>query len=229
MKQDENRFKSKKYLIFLVIVLELLFFWVYLGRTHKYLDYSQASYDTTVGQIVDKVNIKQSFVVEKNNFSEISLLAATYSRINYGQLEILLKKKKTGEVVVKKNIKMENLIDNQYINIDFPAIQDSGNLEFEISIQSPKSSNGNSVTFWSSSEDVYKNGALIINGKQVQQDIVFTTFYEMRNIDFYKNMIKNVTPKYYTLLYLLLIVLWVTANLFFFSLIFSKPEANKLE
>lgn len=137
---------------------------------------SQQANEETVDSIFSDVQVKQTFMVEKN-FTGVSLNFATYARKNIGELNVIVRQSSTGRVVHSTTISMAGLSDNTSKRINFGKLEKcySPTL-YEVIITSPVSLEDNAVTIWKSADDSYPEGELYVNGVLQKGDLCFSLF-----------------------------------------------------
>ncbi len=175
-----NIFQKNSKKIFIVFALFAIYFLVSYGlyqyrllsNSNIYIENNIAA-DEPVGEITEGTQISQQIPV-KFNISEVSLLFATYQRINSGVLDIEIVGDQSGTVYSVFSIDTSTMADNSYVAIPLNKVVEHKN-DTSISINiTANSLPGNAVTIWRSSRDTVPNAQLTINGQAVQGDLVYT-------------------------------------------------------
>ena len=140
------------------------------------IDIVQNKAEKPIGEIVENVSVGQVFKSQHNNLCAIGIIFATYARQNHGHAIFVLKDGK-GKIIFKQTFLIDDLIDNAEYIFYFPPIKDSKGKKFYFYIKSLDSKPGNAITVWMSVEDTYKDGYAIKNGKPLEGDLCFKTYY----------------------------------------------------
>ena len=75
-------------------------------------------------------------------------------------------------------VDMLNFKDNRYFRFKFPEIKNSRGRKYLFYFEAPNAQPGNTITTWcNDEEDKYREGAKIINGEEMEGDLVFKTIY----------------------------------------------------
>lgn len=130
-----------------------------------------------VGEIINGVRIEQSFTVDRNNFSGVELLLATYKKDIKSDdvLNIELIDYKTGKEVFNHQVKLSKIADNRFYKINFNPIRNSANNEYKLIVTS-NADKQNAITMWKNTEDSIV-GNLIINGDKKSGNIIINTLF----------------------------------------------------
>ena len=211
-----------------VIVTILIFFSISLPK--KIVIFNQSENNTAVGEIYGDRKIGQTFIAEYNNLSAVKVLLATYNRENHAEFIFHLK----SEVKSKEDIHIYRddtmwVQDNKFFRFPFPKIKNSKRKRYFFYLDSPQSKQGNAITIWSNTEDLYKEGEKIVNGAASEGDLVFKTEYErglrlsfvafLGNISKFSIFLVNIFGnKFFYFLFLIIISIWAFG-------IFSKKLA----
>lgn len=142
------------------------------------IDSSQDESDFAVGEIVNGMQIGQTFYCNNNNLARIKVMLATFNRENHQDVIFHLKMSPDSkEDIYTEKFNASGVTDNAYRFFDFPPIPDSKGKTFYFSFESPQSKKGDAITVWASSEDKYKKGRMYINGKKPKGDLRFFTYF----------------------------------------------------
>lgn len=152
------------------------------------------AHDTPVGEITSMAVVDQNFVSNCNSIEAIELFGATYIRENEGTVLVSLY---MVDEAPDENIRNLEYDDYKLIaqwQIDASKMEDNTLVSLKvaeaniykadvntklkdkpclISITSPDSKPGSSVTFWTTQEDVYPNGCVRITGFEQYNDLWF--------------------------------------------------------
>lgn len=133
----------------------------------------QINGDETIGEITDNNVIVQTFTSEEQSFSRIQIPFWTYNRQNEGNIEFELLDHNGSLIIEKKKIKLNEIQDGTFTNIDFKTINNAKGKNFKIVLKAQGLQVGKSVTIWKSSKEKYENGELSINGETLIGDLKF--------------------------------------------------------
>lgn len=203
--------KLKKTTVFSIVLIFLMFFefvtlFNRLFSKVSYVNVSQQNKNSITEEIKQGDIIEQSFVSNEDNISSIEILSATFNRVNSGKIQIGIKEQGKEDSLFSTLLDTSLIKDNEYIVLNFDTIRQAKNKKYSIYVKSIDGKENNAIALYSSKEDLYKNGELIINGKNIHGDLVFN--------------IKSKTP--YPRSYILLSVLLFTAMIAIFILIKKK-------
>lgn len=153
---------------------------VFVGASlHGWQTYSRigikSDYDIPIGEITAGTKIQQSLPVD-NSIIRVSILFATWARVNSGMVDVQITGCDSGTIYVHEQLEAANMDDNTYVDFDFIQNASSGkDQRLEIAISSD-SVPGQAVTCWSSAEDSIENATLQINGVEKPGDLAIKTF-----------------------------------------------------
>lgn len=100
-----------------------------------------------VGEILPDRPIIQTFQCPVQTLYDVSILFATYTRINTATVEIKLTH--NGALLVEQTLSAEDIADNSWVTLILPQpLKDCGGRELVLTIASPDASPGNAVTVW---------------------------------------------------------------------------------
>ncbi|WP_170972058.1 DUF2142 domain-containing protein [Bacillus yapensis] len=133
---------------------------------------NQNKSNETIGEITGDMEISQTFIAEKDNFSRIQIPFGTFNRENVGTLDIKLLNDRE-EVLFSSTVNVQDLSDGTFTNINIPPLKDTKGKDYTLIIKSNGLEKGRSVTLWKSSEDVYSAGELLIDGDKQSGDLRF--------------------------------------------------------
>ncbi|SDM70079.1 DUF2142 domain-containing protein [Bacillus sp. OK048] len=133
----------------------------------------QKKSEMTIGEITGNMEITQSFVAEQDQFMRIKIPFGTYNRQLEGNFAFELIDVDSEEVILKRDLPLNELQDGLDYNIDFPIVRNAKGKEFRFTITGQGLNPGNTATIWRSSKDDYMQGNLIINGRDMQSDLRF--------------------------------------------------------
>jgi len=137
---------------------------------------SEFEVDKALSPIYENMQVVQSFIAEKDNLNSVALLLATYGHTFDDEImKITIMDSESQEGVCEEKIDLSTVQDNSYITVNFPAIGNSKEKEYTITIETD-TSDQNSFTVWTSSEVSY-NGELTYNGEPQDNNIVLALNY----------------------------------------------------
>lgn len=144
--------KSKKLLAYLVAAYWALVILVYLVA-HPQFRYTNVVSDSlsasmTVGEVVDGMEITQTVIVPANELRDISLMTATYGRVNWGEVTLALSDMQ-GNELARETVSASVFADNKYttVNLAEPIVGRKGEV-LNLSITTQGSTPGNAITIF---------------------------------------------------------------------------------
>lgn len=172
--------KRKLILLFYVLPVIVIIIYFSIALPKNTVIFNQLKSDIPVGEIYGDRRIGQTFVAEHNNMVAIEVLLATYNRKNTGGIIFHLKNDGNHkEDIYSYRLDMEVVQDNEFFRFSFPKIKNSKRKKYYFYFEAPQSKPGNTITIWSNSLDLYKEGEKIVNGVDSEGDLVFKTEYEI--------------------------------------------------
>ena len=142
------------------------------------LDANQDFSDLARGEITTSNSYGQTFLSRHNGLSAVSVLMATFGRRNMYSTVFHLRDSATSSTdIVTVTFNNSDVRDDTWQTFYFSPIPDSANRTFFFYFTSSDAVTGNAVTAWSSSQDIYPDGEIIVNGKPATGDLSFRTFY----------------------------------------------------
>jgi hypothetical protein len=161
-------------LVFGVLLLSALL----LSGCAEIPDAVQSRYSQPVGEIHGSRTVGQTFVAHENGLSRVDVLLATYARKNTHPVTFRLKEgPDAAEDIATIIINAAGVKDNAFHQFKFAPIPDSKDRVYFFAIESPESVPGNAITIWHSPDDVYDEGARVVNGQAMGGDLAFRTYY----------------------------------------------------
>ena len=161
-------------IVFLVVSL-----WIVQLFMKKIEVYNQFDPNKAAGEIYGGKKVGQSFTARHDHLMAIEVLMGTYNRKNTGELIFHVKGQAGNKIdVLPSSVDMLNIRDNRYFRFKVPEIKNSKGRKYFFYLEAPKAQPGNAVTIWcNDKEDKYREGAKIINGEEMEGDLVFKTIY----------------------------------------------------
>ncbi len=130
------------------------------------------------GPLHDGDSFVQSFVAHANYLSRVEVEVATYTKnIPSGWIKIRLFERTGDREVASHRIPLPSVKDNSFVALDFPPIQDSKSKTYLIVLEADQVPPGHAVTVWLSDGDVYPEGECRLNGRDLQADTSFRTYF----------------------------------------------------
>ncbi|MDO3680295.1 hypothetical protein [Paenibacillus ehimensis] len=161
-----------------VLVLLICFIYVYFGNAGTVtLAVEQTKETNNAGEILQGMEVGQSFYSNFNNICGFSLKLATYMRTNKGKIEVGIKDLNNNNIVFSSEISTESIKDNDFINLRFPPIKFSKGKRYYLFVKSLDSTPGNAITTYINEEDSYSEGELYLNGIKKKGELVFKVYY----------------------------------------------------
>lgn len=161
------------------IVFFVVFLWIVLLFMKKIEVYNQFVPNNAAGEIYGGKKVGQTFTAQHDHLMAIEVLMGTYNRKNTGEL-IFRMKGQAGNMIDlhHSRVDMLNIKDNRYHRFKVPEIKNSKGRKYFFYLEAPNAQPGNTITIWcNDEEDKYREGAKIINGEEMEGDLVFKTIY----------------------------------------------------
>lgn len=161
------------------IVFFVVSLWIVLLFMKKIEVYNQFVPNNAAGEIYGGKKVGQTFTAQHDHLIAIEVLMGTYNRKNTGEL-IFHMKGQAGDMIDlhHSRVDMLNIKDNWYHRFNVPEIKNSKGRKYFFYLEAPNSQPGNTITIWcNDEEDKYREGAKIINGEEMEGDLVFKTIY----------------------------------------------------
>jgi len=134
-------------------------------------------------------SVGQIFVAHEDGLSGIAVFFATYGRVNTESMIFKLRSGAELETdIVSLVINARSIRDNQYYGFFFDEIRDSKGKIYYFFLQSPNSTEGNAISAWYSSADVYGEGSAYVGHKPIAGDLCFKTYCRRALSDVLKNL-----------------------------------------
>ncbi|MBP3478139.1 MAG: ABC transporter permease [Oscillospiraceae bacterium] len=155
--------KSKRLLIVLAVIFWVFAIGIYAIGFEQFRastvseDVAKPQY--VIGEIVDGMELEQTFTVPVDSLHNVSIMMATYNRTNTGFLTLTLSSE--GGILWRQITDISTIADNQYLSISLPepvSVKPGGMLRLQLSTQG--CSTGNAVTVYAGSSD----SAYMLNG-----------------------------------------------------------------
>lgn len=147
--------KSKRLLIMLAVIFWILAIGIYAIGFEQFriseVNTDIAKPEHVIGEIVDGMELKQSFSVPADTIQNMDLMVATYNRVNTGSLLLTLTKE-DGTVLFDISVDLASLPDNQYTNFSLtePLQVNQGEV-LTLTLRPEGCSAGNAVTVYAGS------------------------------------------------------------------------------
>ena len=131
-----------------------------------------------VGEVVAGGDIVQSFRAKRDNLTFISIMMATYLRVNNSKVTFSLMDE-NHKKIIDDEIEASTLSDNKYYHFNIPTIKNSKGKKYYLKISSVDAKSGNAVTAWCSAENKYPEEKLFYNNVAVQGSLVMRLYYDI--------------------------------------------------
>jgi glycosyltransferase involved in cell wall biosynthesis len=151
------------------------------GKKSLILDQYQIIGDSVLGEISSHRKINQEFIVRNENLCKIQFRVATYGRKNKGfwKISIMTRFGDLYSSIRSTEIDTSNLIDGDWLTINFDPIVDSKNKRFYIQIQGLNCPLGNSATLYYNPNDISLGGFLYLNKSKISGNICLKTYCKL--------------------------------------------------
>ena len=163
------------FLLAVAIAFILLLFEIFHGKGAVKYSQQNANHAFAVGEIAEGVELRQELPYN-SEISGISVMFATYMRVNSGNVYITITGCQSGHLYLQTVLPASEFQDNSFVDLPFTSqLASRRDEKIELLIQSD-SSVSNSITVWASDSDCVPSCALSINGTLLDRDIIYRTF-----------------------------------------------------
>jgi hypothetical protein len=160
-----------------VSVIGLLGFQETGGNLHT----EQPRTSAVVGELVASAQVGQTFVAKYPGLARVQVKLATYGRRNAGPLIFHLRvAPDAADDLVVLTLDAAEVENTVYHTFKFPPIRDAAGRSFYFYLEAPQAKRGNAITAWGVTEDVYPDGAAVLQGVQGPdvRDLTFRLEYD---------------------------------------------------
>ncbi|WZL73645.1 hypothetical protein QBE52_02605 [Clostridiaceae bacterium 35-E11] len=169
-------------------------------------EFNQTNKEIPVGELINGMEVGQTFIAKEDNLSRIGITLATYARENDKEIEFGIR-----EYGQKQNIKTikffaEDVEDNKIKEFKFMPILDSKGKKYYFYLKSQDSFSGNAITIWKTSGDSFEKGEIYVNNSKDTGDLTFVSGY--------MNTRETVLNTFYFLLIYIFIVVMIYLIIF---------------
>jgi hypothetical protein len=131
-----------------------------------------------VGQLVGQERVGQTFVARYDHLYRVDLFLGTYARSNTKDVIFHLRAAPDAPAdIFSTTFNAATVKDYAYRSFTFPPIPDSAGRSYYFFLESPSSEDGNAITAWKQTEDLYPRGQMVQNGAPVEGDLQFQAHY----------------------------------------------------
>jgi len=132
-----------------------------------------------VGPLHGSLQVGQSFLSPYSGLYRIDLLLGTYARRNTRDIFFhLLEGPDSQRELAKIHFNASEVEDIAYFTFTFPPLRDSANKTLFFYLEPQKSTPANSINIRSTSEDLYPDGMMYVNGAPQAGDLAFVAYYK---------------------------------------------------
>ena len=132
-----------------------------------------------VGPLHGSLQVGQSFSSPYSGLYRIDLLLGTYARRNTHDIFFhLLEAPDSQRELAPVRFNAREVEDNAYFSLVFPPVADSASKTLFFYLESPESTPANSINIRSTSEDLYPDGMMYVNGALQGGDLAFVAYYK---------------------------------------------------
>lgn len=130
------------------------------------------------GGINNSSTFYQTFVSKFNNLSGMEIFISTFGKKVATPYQLVIFDDFCEKELVKSNLRVNNIKDNEYFQIVFPKIKDSKEKKYCFTIKPNTENVITPITFQLSKKNIYKDGDLLLNGAYKEEDVVFSLFFD---------------------------------------------------
>lgn len=127
----------------------------------------------TTGELVQGIELSQSFISQCASLAQIDLVMASYGRVNHQPIILRLYDEVTSQLVAEQLLEGTTVRYNIWYVFPLQNISDSIGKRYRISLTSPQSRPGDAITVWQSTSDSYAGGEAMLNGRPLNADLAF--------------------------------------------------------
>lgn len=128
-----------------------------------------------VGQIYGSNIATQTFTSHVNNMDEVAVLFATYGGHRSGVATVSMSQV-GGQSIFTQTLDISKMKDNSFISFKFPAVGNSANKKYVLTVANKKSTIKNSITIWSMTSNFPTGFTSSYAGKPYAGVLVFNTY-----------------------------------------------------
>ncbi|MFN8497795.1 MAG: DUF6541 family protein [Anaerolineae bacterium] len=139
-------------------------------------DVEQPRLDTPAPQIQRQDAVGQRFVATQPGLNGVEMILAVYPNpVPSGDLEFRLYDDQ-GRELRRASLPLAALRHNDPIRFEFAPLPDSAGRQYTFTLSGPAD---NPATVWSSKDDVYAGGEMLVDGQPQPRDLDFKTYFRM--------------------------------------------------
>lgn len=131
-----------------------------------------------VGPLHGSFQMGQSFFSPYSGLYRIDLLLGTYARKNTHDISFHLLEADSQRELVSIRFNGSEVEDYAYFNFTFFPLCESAGKRLFFYLESPESTLANSINIRSTSEDLYPDGMMYVNGAPQAGDLAFVAYYK---------------------------------------------------
>lgn len=166
----------QRYYMGIFIFLIPVAFMLIINFNHKDFYVLNTGKEKNFGELIAGRIFEQKFIAKKTKLKQVDLFLSAFSRENnnFIQLEILNGNGKKLAIFKRPEMLLQ---DNGWESFKFTPIKLIKERIYFLRLTSPKSFNGNAITWWASAKPTYLSGA-IVDGVQQNTDFTFKLRFE---------------------------------------------------
>jgi len=131
-----------------------------------------------VGPLHGSFQMGQSFFSPYSGLYRIDLLLGTYARKNTRDISFHLLEADSQRELVSIRFNGSEVEDYAYFSFTFSPLRESAGKRLFFYLESPESTLANSINIRSTSEDLYPDGMMYVNGAPQAGDLAFVAYYK---------------------------------------------------
>jgi hypothetical protein len=141
------------------------------------LESAHSLHDAAAGEVLHGRPVGQTFVSESPNLSAIGVLLATFARDNTKSVSFHLRECPSSATdLVHIEFPASGVHDDKWRVFYFDPLPHSEGESYYFFFDSPESHEGDAITAWMSTQDVYPAGSLMIGHQPTEGDLAFRTY-----------------------------------------------------
>lgn len=139
--------------------------------------------NSNIGEIWEDTKFTQTFLSEDNNLVGVELFVATYGVIPNVEYDFVLMDEFCSKEIRRVIVDFSNAKDLGFYEIYFDKIEESKNNKYCFALRTNEiiKKDLKPITLETSKDNIYMNGDLTLDQKQVDNDLIFRTINEVEN------------------------------------------------
>ena len=173
----------------LFIMMQLFLIFV---KRHDTLDLDIAPNTQPSLYICNNMQVGQTFIARRNGLARIDIMMGTYERQNDRDVLFTLRERKPErKTIVTATFNAASVRNNLYHPIVFAPARRSKGKEYFFTLHSPESTPDNSISVWTNTKNIYRDGQYLINNNPAGGDVIFRVYSKRLVFTELRRIVKN--------------------------------------